>query len=52
MLARLSLMIFLNLPLQAQVDAWGLPPVNYSDTAAGVGFAAPFGKLDLRPGRR
>lgn len=34
MLLRSTGLFFLTLPLQAQVDAWDLPPVSYSDTAA------------------
>ncbi len=34
MLSRLTGFLFLALPLHAQVDAWDLPPVNYSGTPA------------------
>lgn len=50
MLIRVTLLAFLSLPLRAQVDAWDLAPVSYTDTAAGDRLARLADKWTKDPG--
>ena len=50
MLRHFILLIFLSMPLRAQVDGWDLPPVNYSETAAEDRLARLAEKWSQNPG--